>query len=113
MKAYGDYNGTSGIKGYFIDPADNYMEIEYASGRVYTYTKRNVGEVKFGVMKALAINGRGLNGYINEHVRGRGRKRGYEPEPELVTVTLIAKKADVGAMVTELLNKFDVEFTVS
>ena len=109
MTPYG--NGTSGITGYNIDPADNYMEIEFANGGIYTYMKRNVGEVNFAVMKALAIAGNGLNSYINKNVRGRGVRRSPQPVSRTFTITTTCPQ-DV-KILSEVLTQIGVDFTIS
>ena len=75
MRTYGNGNGNSGVTGFAIGEygdGSGWMEIEYYSSGTYRYNECNVGEVNFAVMKALAINGSGLNSYINKNVRGRG-----------------------------------------
>ena len=112
MRPYGDYNGISGITGFAIDPDDNYMEIEYASGGVYTYSKANVGEVNFAVMKALAISGSGLNSYINKNVRGRGVRRFSEPAYSRTFTITTSSPKDVEVL-SEVLTAIGVAFSVS
>ena len=64
MKAYKNLGGNSGISSYQI--FENAIDIEFVSGRVYTYEKRNIGEVNFAVIKALAEAGAGLCGHISK-----------------------------------------------
>ena len=45
MKAYKNLGGNSGITGYQI--FENAIDIEFRGGRIYTYEKRNLGEVNF------------------------------------------------------------------
>ena len=112
MKPYGDYNGTSGITGFAIDTDDTYMEIEYASGGVYTYMKANVGEVNFAVMKALAIAGSGLNSYINKNVRGRG-VRHYNHLPYRRTFLVTATSPKDVEILSEVLTAIGIDYSVS
>ena len=64
MKLYQDLNGNSGIQAYEI--FENAIDIQFTSGSVYTYTRQNLGEVNFEVMKALAEAGAGLCRFINK-----------------------------------------------
>ena len=111
MRPYGDNNGTSGITAFAIDPNDNYIEIQYTSGGVYTYRKENVGETNFAVMKALAIHGSGLNAYINEHVRGRGVRR--FPVPVSRTFMITTNSPKEVEILSEVLTAIGVDFSVS
>ena len=112
LTPYGNGNGNSGIIGYEI--GDGWMEIEYANGGIYTYTEANIGEVNFLKMKVLALEGSGLNAFINKEVRGRGRRRFTETAPvkdTTISITTTAKEAV--AIVTELLKNFDVDVNIS
>ena len=111
MRPYGDNNGTSGITAFAMDPDDNYIEIEFTSGGIYTYRKDRVGETNFAVMKALAINGNGLNAYINEHVRRRGVRR--FPVPVSRTFTVTTNSAKEVEILSEVLTAIGVDFSVS
>ena len=64
MKAYKNLTGNSGIIGYQI--FEYSIDIQFASCSIYTYTKQNLGEVNFEVMKALAEAGAGLCGFISK-----------------------------------------------
>ena len=64
MKAYKNLGGNSGISSYQI--FENAIDIEFRSGRIYTYTKQNLGEVNFEIMKALAEAGAGLCAFIQK-----------------------------------------------
>ena len=115
MKPYGNGNGTSGIVGYFIDPDDAFMDIEYANGGVYTYQKQNVGELNFLNMKVLALTGQGLNGFINKHVR---TNRNRYPKASVnasvdtpLTINITTTKRRASAILTAL-TAFDVSFRV-
>ena len=110
MKTYNDLNGNSGIVAYEI--ADDTIDIEFASGGVYTYTRANLGEVNFGIMKALCEAGAGLNAFLNK-VREDAKRN---PNPfttarQNVKVTLPTNEAV--EVVAELLKNFDVTISVS
>ena len=64
MREYKDLTGNSGVIGYEI--FENTIDVQFANGRTYTYEKRNIGEVDFAVMKALAEAGAGLCGHISK-----------------------------------------------
>ena len=69
MTTYKDLNGNSGITAYEIGENDfdgEYIDIQFVSGKVYTYTKNRLGEVNFEVMKALAEAGAGLCSFITK-----------------------------------------------
>ena len=79
MTTYKNLTGNSGIVGYEI--FETAIDIEFCSGKIYTYEKRNLGEVNFEIMKALAEAGAGLCAFIHkvrnaytERVNGRPSK---------------------------------------
>ena len=104
MNVYEDLSGKSGITGYRIHTDDNAIDIEFNSGKTYTYTRANVGYSNFEVMKALANSGAGLCGFLT-NLRGQ-----YIPKPEptpiaAVNITLNADNAaQVAAVITDLVN---------
>lgn len=111
MERYGDYNGTSGIKGYEI--FEDRIDIEFANGGIYTYLKANIGEVKFSAMKALADAGRGLNAFINKYVRNYGRRAANAvPSVEANVVRIPANTTEALEIVTYLMQTFDVEVKI-
>lgn len=77
MKAYKNLGGNSGIIGYQI--FENSIDIQFASGSVYTYTKQNLGEVNFEVMKALAEAGAGLCSFISKIRNAYAEQRNGKP----------------------------------
>ena len=106
LTPYGNGNGNSGIIGYEI--GNDWMDIEYANGGIYTYTEKNVGEVNFLKMQVFAMQGSGLNAFINKEVRGRGRRREAAPV-EYTTLTIRTTSKEAIAIATELLKRFNVE----
>ena len=64
MREYKDLTGNSGVIGYEI--FENTIDVQFTNGKIYTYEKRNIGEVNFAVMKALAEAGAGLCGFISK-----------------------------------------------
>ena len=114
LTPYGNGNGNSGIIGYEI--GDDSIDVEFANGGVYTYSETNIGRLNFLNMQVLAMQGSGLNAFINKHVRGKYTSR----TPEVVTapvkdvtLTITTTASEAVAIVTELLNKFDVDFKLS
>ena len=67
MTTYGNGNGNSGITGYTIGAG--YIDVEFANGGIYRYEEAVIGTLHFLNMKAAAIMGNGLNGFINRFVR--------------------------------------------
>ena len=109
---YKNLNGESGIVAYEV--FSETIEIEFSNGKVYTYTKANLGETDFAIMAALADAGAGLNAFLNR-VRNRARRT---PNPTLPSVLRDSVKvnlptAEAVAVVTELLKNFNVTISVS
>lgn len=101
MKVYEDLSGNSGITGYRISEDDNSMDIEFCSGKTYTYTRLNVGHTNFEVMKALAKSGAGLCSFLSE-IRGQ-----YTPTPQPTPIAAVNVKVDAdkaASVITDLLN---------
>ena len=101
MKVYEDLSGNSGITGYRISEDDNSMDIEFRSGKTYTYTRANVGHTNFEVMKALAKSGAGLCRCLTE-LRGI-----LTPKPEPTPIMAVSIKVDAdkaASVITDLLN---------
>jgi hypothetical protein len=66
MKRYGNRN--SGISAYEI--GDNHIKVKFSDRSViYTYSYRKAGKIHVENMKKLAKDGKGLNTYINQHVK--------------------------------------------
>lgn len=67
MVKYNDINGDSGVSNYEI--AGDRIIVEFKSGSQYLYTYLSAGDIHIENMKKLALNGDGLNSYINKNVR--------------------------------------------
>lgn len=67
MERYANLSGDSGVSAYSI--GEDYIWVEFTSGRVYEYTDASAGAGNIEAMKAYAIAGRGLCGFIQRHVR--------------------------------------------
>jgi len=66
MKIYKNLAGNVGVCAYEF--RDNSIRIKFHTRKVYIYDHKYTGEEHVDKMKTLAIQGHGLNNYINEHV---------------------------------------------
>lgn len=69
MERYKNLGGKSGIVAYEI--GDDYINIRFESGLNYRYSYFKPGNFHVERMKTLALNGHGLNTYINHHVKDK------------------------------------------
>lgn len=68
MVKYRNSGGKSGVDSYEI--GKDYITIKFIrTSKTYTYSYRRAGKSNVEEMKILAINGKGLNSFINEYVR--------------------------------------------
>lgn len=67
MERYKDLDGDSGISAFENDAES--ITVKFRDGSVYQYTYRSAGVINVEEMKYLAIRGRGLNSFINRHVK--------------------------------------------
>lgn len=75
MKRYANRSGDSGVVAYAIGPGS--ITVRFRDGGTYLYDGRLPGAAAVAEMQRLAVAGRGLSGYISQHVRGRyARKLG-------------------------------------
>lgn len=75
MIAYDNKNQNSGIDAYEL--GDDFIRIRFTSGAVYEYTNDSAGPAEIEHMKYLAVQGKGLNSYLNRAVHERySRKLG-------------------------------------
>lgn len=74
MISYKNLNGNSNVKCYNI--SENYIDIEfYNTPLVYRYSNGVPGRQVLNELKRLAIQGYGLNSYINRYVKKNYEKR--------------------------------------
>ncbi len=66
MERYADNNNNSGVAGYDLGP--DYIRVQFKDGAIYLYTDASAGRQNISQMKSLAMQGDGLNAYINRHV---------------------------------------------
>ncbi|HSX58816.1 MAG TPA: hypothetical protein VLF18_01330 [Tahibacter sp.] len=67
MQAYADLERDSGIAAYEVGPG--FIVIRFKHGGTYRYDASAPGAKHVRQMQRLARSGRGLNTYINRHVR--------------------------------------------
>ena len=67
MEKYKNLRGTSGVSAYEIG-YDN-IKVKFKDGIVYVYNNSVTGSQNINTMKTLALNGMGLNTFINKSVR--------------------------------------------
>lgn len=68
MERYSNRSGSSEVSAYEI--GNDFLEVKFSETfRTYTYSYRRGGNAHVENMKRLAINGSGLNSYINRHVK--------------------------------------------
>jgi hypothetical protein len=65
MKRYRNLGGNSNIYAYRIDPSQ--ITVSFNGGVTYVYTYSSAGVTKTEKMKQLAIQGKGLNGFIKTY----------------------------------------------
>ena len=74
MISYKNLNGNSNVKCYNI--SENYIDIEfYNTPLVYRYSNVVPGRQALNELKRLAIQGYGLNSYINRYVKKNYERR--------------------------------------
>ncbi len=71
MKPYGNRGGDSGVAAYEI--GSDFIRVQFTTGATYLYTYASCGRANCETMKSLAVQGQGLNAFINTVVR-----KGYE-----------------------------------
>ena len=88
---YANQDGHSGIQ--TVDISDSHVDIEFKNGGTYRYTESSVGYNNLVIMKTLAKAGRGLNRFINKHVRFNYQTRTDVPKPIPTTPQLTSQDA--------------------
>jgi len=69
MKTYDNLGGNSGVVAYDYD--SEVIKVQFEDGWIYEYEASTIGAADFQQMISLADSGRGLNSYINRHIRKR------------------------------------------
>lgn len=69
MERYRNLDGNSGVAAYRI--GDAFIEVRFLGSGTYLYNHAVPGARDVAAMQRLAVAGRGLATYINQHVRDR------------------------------------------
>lgn len=72
MKPYGSRDRDAGVVAYDYGP--NWIQLEFAGGKIYEYLKAKIGAANLRAMKRLADSGEGLTTFVNTNPRV---KNGY------------------------------------
>lgn len=67
MERYRNLGGDSNVASY--DAGDDYIRVRFNDGKTYLYTYLSAGSANIERAKMLAQAGRGLNSFINLHMR--------------------------------------------
>ena len=67
MNSYLNRSGWSNVSTYEL--GTDYIKVQFNDGSVYLYTYVSAGQHHIELMRQLAIQGQGLNSYINKYVR--------------------------------------------
>jgi len=67
MRRYANRSGNSGVVAYEL--GKDSITVEFTGGHRYRYTADSAGASNIENMQALAADGRGLAGFISQHVR--------------------------------------------
>ena len=67
MKPYRNRSGDAGIVAY--DYGRDWIQLQFAGGKIYEYTASGVGAVNVKKMMQLADSGDGLTTFVNTHPR--------------------------------------------
>lgn len=68
MTQYQNVNGNSGVSAFSF--GQDYIDVQFDTGKVYRYSYRSAGYMKVEEMKRLAFQGWGLNSYIMRNAYG-------------------------------------------
>lgn len=75
MQRYKNLSGNSGVEAFELGPGS--IRVKFKDGMVYLYTVRSAGRLHIESMQQLALDGEGLNAYINRHVRNGYAGKGH------------------------------------
>lgn len=67
MEIYKNLSGRSGVFSY--ESGADFIVIQFGTGSIYTYSYSSAGKENIEEMKRLAVQGKGLNSFINLYVR--------------------------------------------
>jgi hypothetical protein len=67
VKLYQNKSGNSGVVAY--ETGKTFIRVQFVEGERYTYSYKSAGKEHVEHMKVLAQEGKGLSGYISQHVK--------------------------------------------
>jgi hypothetical protein len=67
MLRYKSHKRNVGVLAY--ETGKDFIKLQFQDGRVYLYDYTKPGKTAVNKMKKLAVTGRGLTTYVNQHVR--------------------------------------------
>lgn len=67
MKLYKNLGGNSNVLAYLN--GEDYIDVQFGDGMIYRYSYQSAGVDKVEHMKALAVQGQGLNSYIMRYAK--------------------------------------------
>ena len=73
MERYKNLGGDSSVARYEI--AETSIIVEFKDNSAYLYSHVSPGPAHVAQLKALAVAGQGLNGFISRHIKKRYEKR--------------------------------------
>ena len=73
MQPYRNRKGRAGIS--FYQSSEKSITLRFIDGSTYLYTHRKPGRSHVEAMKRLALEGKGLTTYVNQHVRDHYARR--------------------------------------
>jgi hypothetical protein len=73
MEMYKNTRRNSGVSAY--ESGSDFIRVKFKDGAVYLYTVASAGLNNINEMKVLAVNGNGLNTFINQNVRKNYAKK--------------------------------------
>ncbi len=79
MERYQNTSGQSGIEAFELGVG--WIKIRFADGWLYTFTEDKVGRAPLIALQQFAVDGQGLNTYINQYVRDQYTTKEQSNEP--------------------------------
>ena len=67
MRKYAQPAGPAGVTGFEFGPDS--ITLRFADGALQRYTEQDLGRARIARMKRLAVEGRGLDAFIERHIR--------------------------------------------
>lgn len=67
MERYANFGGASNVL--FYEIGSDWIRVQFSTGTPYSYSYGHAGSSNVEQMKRLARAGRGLNSFINKHVK--------------------------------------------